>query len=442
VEYGDVFVKRAMLILLLVGTGACGGRAGAASAQVPPAKPAKTAEPVAPEPPGVMIDLPPPEDPAPVEAACLAGDANACERAARLYYDGWGVPRDRRLMAMYSGLVRTLGGYDLDLLYDIAYLAPNAPRAYFKATSVEQYQIFVVDGSHRAESPWCVEHPDLRNEWGWAAYALSTCDGEGPIVDGYREADRGYFRIIPACLGEGDVRACRGWWMANFEGRSSGDEDIHLRFKSLCREQGALCDVAIGDTDEETAQFREKGCRGRSYSACKEWIDLAHKVGRPYAPLVTDRIWAHYCLHPEGTDHVPLSVGRQPFDEFYGWCDRDRFHDLLASTDPADRALLRALSHKAEPMHASDCTGRFYDLATCSQFVFGFDARNWGVLELPEAQLWKERLAAREHMCSIPLPDSAPKGDLERACGKWNRDQVDEAYKKFLAQEAWQKAHR
>jgi hypothetical protein len=109
---------------------------------------------------------------------------------------------------------------------------------------------------------------------------------------------------------------------------------------------------------------------------------------------------------------------------------------------PADHALLRARSHKAEPMHAGDCTGRFCDIATCSQFVRGFDVNDWGALELPEAQLWKERLAAHEHMCGTPPPGSARAADLYPVCSQWGRDQVDEAYKKFLAQEAWQKAHR
>lgn len=382
-----------------------------------------------------VITLPTPEDPAPAAAACRAGDASECARVARLYFNGWGVPRDMVRVAVYGGIACSAGFRDTCALRELAYLAVGS---YPFTPGLKAYKRYL-DSFELAPDPrFCIELPS-RDQWGWAVYQHSRClyfqtpseDEPPPAVEKKDESEQ----VYSACFDDGNVEACRGLMMA-----SHLDEDTSHRLAPLCRRKGELCEFAEGDTAEETAQFYERACRYRSYSGCNKWLYVAGREGRALTPLLVERITAEICLHPENYA-VPFSVGEagkhlQGHDEE---CDKAQFPLLTASKAEGDQALLRGLGHVPEEIRAADCTGRLYEAYACRLFVLAQDKADLDLsaYRLPEEQRWKERMEVLEHMCTAPPPFATDKKDIDDVCA--NQKRIEKEYQSFLAEQARKK---
>lgn len=422
-------LSRGALLFLVAVVDGCGGapppRAGAGVPR-PSVKPAEQPPPIA---KALEIPLPLPEDPAPAVAACRGGDAKACARAAQLYFDGWGVPRDMIRVAVYGGLACSARQYDACTLRDLSYLVRGPAAGRFNLMSgVKDYATYVVDPLIGLDGPFCINDPSRFTAWGWAAYVGSICGVNEARVHG-REA------VESACFADGDTAACRGLWlraMLNWR-----DTDIQPGIASICRQQGALCDVAIGDTDEETVHFREKACLSPFYDACNAWSSLSASLGRPFDALTIERLWAQGCLHPEGDHHVPLSVGQR--GQSNDACALDRFPRLAASRLPGDQALLRALAHTPELLRAADCVHPLYEATECGRFALGQDQDDDPYKpHVPEEQRWKERMEVLAWMCENPPPSAMDKLFVSGTCH--DRKRVEGEYKTFLAQQARKKS--
>jgi hypothetical protein len=211
-------------------------------------------------------------------------------------------------------------------------------------------------------------------------------------------------------------------------------ENEYKELAPICRRKGLVCDFATGDTDEETAQFRERACLGRLYKACDVWAGLTKSFGLPLDARLSERLTVEICIHPQ-PHHLPISfipITHEP-EIFDTECNPSTFPALAASSDPADQALLSALSHWPEEIRAADCTGRFYDAHACALFVNDLDHDHLGLKEhrVPEDVRWKERMEALKSMCEKPPPFEADKPTIDRLCS--NRASLEKEYKRFLA---------
>ncbi len=303
----------------------------------------------APKPPAAepwpAITLPPPQDPAPVVADCRAGDVRACARAAQLYYDGWGIARDVGRVEMYAAIACKAQIAEACTLSALVHLADEHGDAPPGIQALKSYLESGVSGPETRPG-LCIKLPS-RDRWGWAAYQKSDCysshasasNEPSPVPEG-EEIQKTY----AACFDEGDTEACRGIAMT-----TNPDNELYQRFARICRTKGAACDVALGDTPQETARFRLQACLERSYHACVSLTYLAKDAGAPLDQLSVDRLEAQLCLHPE-INFRPRSVGQGSADDpgpEYG-CEPGAFKALAASVDPGDKVLLRELAHTPE----------------------------------------------------------------------------------------------
>lgn len=291
------------------------------------------------------ITFPPVQDPAPLAAACVAGDPKACASAAQLYHDGWGIARDVGRIDRYATPACKAGIAQACTLRALVHLTDERGGAPPGIQALKTYLASVVAGPDTRPA-LCIELPS-RDRWGWAAYQQSDCHGAhaaasntpSPVPEGEERR-----RTYAACFDAGELEACRGIVMT-----TNPDEDLYRRFAPICRSKGAACDVALGDSPQETARFRLQACREHSYPACARLVSLAADAGAPLDRLTTERLAIEVCLHPE-INFKPLSVGRANPDESgpEEGCEPGAFKALSASTDAGDRALLQELARAPE----------------------------------------------------------------------------------------------
>jgi len=342
-----IFRNGALLVTLL-GAAGCGSVPPRSVAVARPVPVAQTPKPPQAE-PWPEITLSPPEDPAPATAACRAGDAKACGRAAQLYYDGWGVARDIRRVDRYGTIACTAGITEACTLCALVHIGDEHGDAPPGIQGLKTYLESAVFGPETRPG-LCIKLPS-RDRWGWAAYQKSDCYGvawsTGYLLSPDREGEE-IKKTYAACFDEGEVEACRGIVMT-----TNPDDELYHRLAPICRSKGAACDAALGDTPQETARFRLRACRERYYFACSDLSAMAESAGAPFNRLSVERLGAERCLHPE-INFRPLSVGQGTVDEpgpEYG-CEPGAFHALSTSTDAGDKVLLRELAHTPEEVGA------------------------------------------------------------------------------------------
>lgn len=412
-------LSTALLAIALAAGMGCNGSPPSGEARVP------VTPPVAP-PAAAPLVLPAPEDPGPSVAECRAGNAKACAQAAQLYYGGWGVPRDMARVAVYAGPACQSGIAEACTLRDLAYFKDHW---YLATPGVQQYRMYIESLEPDYGPPWCTDLKS-RDAWGYAAYYVSNCylaeaqasNREPSVPSGHEQAV-----VQSACFDKADPEACRGMILSSNPGTVDGK-----RLAPLCRDKGIGCDAAEGATSAETLKLREKGCLGRQYEACGDWVRLAEKLGSPFDLLVRERIVAQVCLHPIH-NNIPVSVDLLRLEEEGdSECRPARFTALAASSDPSDQALLRALGHAPEGVREADCKGTFYNAETCRLFVLGVDDAKLGSHEdhMPEGVRWSERIAVLGHLCEGPLP-SPDKDRIGDLCKE--RKRIEDAHKAFLA---------
>jgi hypothetical protein len=357
-----------------------------ASASAAPAATARGADPWrAPDGPHDPLKV---EDPGPAVAACKAGNDGACARAAELYLDGWGVPRDLARVALYGEIGCSPKGGNID-----ACAARDA--AYFDAGPAVNLDVMAFRDK--------VLHPDTGGDdcpmvgggpWMEAVRAKSTCT-DASLGHG------GVAAVKAQCL-DGIADVCRGWALV---GNVGGIEEQSEGLAKLCRTQGVGCETAIGKDKAEQATFNRKACLTKWWPGCAA-------APRPSDEREAERLAVEACLHPtSGT--APVSFGVVGGDE--SGCGPADVDALTASPEASDHALAAALKHKAQPLTAAECTGPRLAPVACDLFATGIAP--WGGLRAkPDAAELADRGAVLKRYCDDASLDPQTKSTFAKAC--------------------------
>lgn len=302
------------------------------TAPAPKAAPAPVVvAPSTPPPPAPLV-LPPIDDPAPDEAACRGGDVKACERAAEIHYSGWGVPRDMAKVGEYAEIACKAKSEHACLLRDLTRLSDHSSPVLPGIQSYRYYLESFEPGY--GPGPWCTELKG-RDPWGFGAYYKSDChraEMEATLSETAVPSQFEVNFVESACFDHLEANACRGMILSTSENNLDGE-----RFAVVCQIIGVGCGVANGKSPEETLQFRKKGCLRRDYDVCEPLWNELYKQD----PLMAQRVEAEVCFHPYNAG-VPKSANFGGYHRDF--CDLENFNALAISTEPADQALMRALT--------------------------------------------------------------------------------------------------